>query len=62
MLGEITDELADDYPVTLRAFALLGLLVLAGLAYVFADVLTGGKLTGGCGCTHDEQEAPDAGD
>jgi len=61
MLGEITDELADGYPVTLRAFALLGLLVVAGLAFVLADVLSGGRLTGGCGCQHDEG-APDAGD
>jgi len=62
MLGEITGEPAEPYPVTLRAFALLGLLVMAGLAFVLADVLSGGRLTGGCGCTHDEQEAPDAGD
>jgi hypothetical protein len=47
--------MADETPPTTawgeRAGAVLLVLLAAGLLYIGADILTGGKLTGrGCGC------------
>lgn len=41
----------DSYPLAMRAAAVLGLFVIGALAFVLLDVMSGGKLTGGCGCT-----------
>ena len=54
------DDAPDTYPVSLRASAALGLLVLGALAFILLDVMSGGKLTGGCGCTDEKADPPDA--
>jgi hypothetical protein len=45
----MTDD--EEYSRAERIGALLGLLAVAAFAFVLADVLSGGRLTGrGCGC------------
>jgi hypothetical protein len=50
----MADETTGGYPLSMRAIALLGLLALAGLAFILADVATGGRLTGGCADCREE--------
>jgi hypothetical protein len=55
--------MADDEPQTggwgERAGAVLLVLLAAGLLFIGADILTGGKLTGrGCGCNDDTDAGP----
>jgi hypothetical protein len=53
--------MADDEPpgIATKAGAILLVLLAAGLLFIGADILTGGKLTGrGCGC-HDDAGSGD---
>lgn len=51
----MADETPDDYPVSIRILALVGLFMVGMVAFVLLDVASGGKLTGsdcdGCGET-----------
>lgn len=47
----MTDTDQPAYPLASRVGAVLGLAVVALIAFMLADVATGGKLTGGCGCS-----------
>lgn len=45
----LMDETADDgYPLAMRAVAVIGLFCLGALAFVLLDIMSDGKLTGGC--------------
>jgi hypothetical protein len=42
------DDQPAAYTPAARAAAVLGLFLLGAFAFILADVLSGGKLTGGC--------------
>jgi hypothetical protein len=45
-----TDSDQQGYPLAQRLGAVLGLVLLAGLAFIMIDVATGGRLTGSKPC------------
>jgi hypothetical protein len=43
------DDGGEDYPVSMRLLALVGLFMVGAVAFILLDVASGGKLTGpGC--------------
>lgn len=54
MADETPDE---DYPVSMRILALVGLFIVGAVAFILLDVASGGKLTG---CDDCDKEIPDA--
>lgn len=55
----MADETPEDYPVSMRLMALVGLFVVGALAFILIDVASNGKVTG-CADCQDKQEAAGA--
>lgn len=53
----MADETPDDYPVSMRLMALVGLFVVGALAFILIDVASNGKITGGCADCQDKGDA-----
>lgn len=59
--GMPEEQAVPGYSAAERIVALIGLVVVGGLVFILADVISGGKLTGrgGCGGCGDKETASD---
>jgi hypothetical protein len=46
----MADDTPEDYPVSMRLLALVGLFMVGAVAFILLDVASNGKLTGCDGC------------
>ena len=57
MVVGMNDDEAGGYTAAQRAGAALAILAVLGIAFILADVASGGKLTGGCKDCGKQEEA-----
>jgi len=46
--GLMPDDTDSAYPVSMRAVALIGLVLVGAVAFILMDIASNGRLTGGC--------------